>query len=74
MPSGKSKQTGGGSSRHKIQKRKSRAKFSERHIDQVFDDFVKPAGEVLDGKHGPVGTSGRCVNTPLRLACCPHSP
>jgi bud site selection protein 20 len=60
MPAGKSKKTGNGSGRHKIQKRKSRARFGARHIDQVFEDYMKPPGEVLDGKHGPVGTSGRC--------------
>jgi bud site selection protein 20 len=62
MPSGKSRQTGSGSSRKKIQKQKARGKFIERHIDQVFDDFLKDPSDVHDGKRGPVGTSTRYVS------------
>jgi hypothetical protein len=61
MPSGKSKKTGSGSSRHKPQKRQVRGKFVERHIDQIFGDFVQKPEEVHDGKHGPLGSTNRCV-------------
>lgn len=60
MPAGKSRNTGSGSSRHKVQKRSARTKFESRHIDQVFEDYVQQeVAVVCDGKHGPLGTTTR---------------
>ena len=32
-----------------------------RHIDQVFDDFVKDPSAVHDSVVGPVGNNSKCV-------------
>ena len=36
-----------------------RGQFVERHIDQVFSDFVKPPEQVHDQAQGPVGTTDK---------------
>jgi hypothetical protein len=62
MPSGKSKRTGSSGSNSKVSKRKARARFNERHIDQVFDDFTKDPTAVHDEIVGPVGNFTRCFD------------
>lgn len=74
MPSGKSRQTGSGSSRRKPQKRKVRSKFMERHIDQVFGDFVSKPEDVHDGKYGPRGSDSRCAAAAAWQAWRPARP
>lgn len=68
MPAGRSRKTGSGSSRHKVQKQAAKRKFDARHIDQVFNDFSQQPGEVHDGRTGPIGTDSKCVP----LAQCQH--
>lgn len=69
MGGGKSRKMGSGG-RHKTNKRLVRGNFNARHIDQVFNDFVKDPKDVHDDKHGPVGTSSKCE--PSATALCPR--
>ena len=48
----------GSSKSKKTYKQQLRAKFENRHIDQVWEDVRKEEG-VTDGKFGPVGTTAR---------------
>lgn len=54
------KRTGGGQHGRKVCKSQTRKTFLARHIDQVWEDIRKPQG-VHDGKHGPLGTTDKCV-------------
>ena len=65
MPSGRSRHVG---SSHRCLKTKRLLKkqFNARHIDQVFEDFSKPAEAVHTGSRGPVGTSSLCVSYTAR--------
>lgn len=61
MPAGRSKKTGSSRCNSKVSKRRARTTFMTRHIDQVFDDFVKEPSAVHDGVVGPVGNNSKCV-------------
>lgn len=58
MPSGKCKRTGAKTKGTRVNKRGRVAKFSRRHIDQVWED-VRKEGGVHDGKVGPLGSADR---------------
>ncbi|EFN51442.1 hypothetical protein CHLNCDRAFT_140160 [Chlorella variabilis] len=56
--SGKSKRTGSKSRGTRLHKRGRVAKFTARHVDQVWED-VRKEGGVHDGAVGPLGTTDR---------------
>ena len=72
MPAGRSRKTGSGSSRHKVQKRAANRRFNARHIDQVFDDFSQQPQDVHDGRVGPIGSESKCANPPCLCELSGH--